>query len=971
MRPQRSGGAFAKAGGPPTGRTEVEVGISDGVSHRERRRLPLRRRIVPSSSWRATGREWGTRDGVGVDAQPVWFRIRIPEIGLDAGVSCCAAAHGSSVSATLDAKGTEPNMRTHEPSGSPRRFWRTLVAVFLMSCANDGAGSEKAHRDAPDPPVADTRELDRLVFPPYWSWPPPSSLPASVPDCFRLAPALSRAGGGPPPDPGTPGRADGEWIQLLPPRLAGHTAIFDPHRQRMIVFGGEDGFTPRNDVLALPLEGEAVWERIEATGRGPGPRSGHVGVHDTRRRRLIVYGGENGERDIPGTTLGDLWALSLGEVQQWRPIHAEGPAPSPRRWARGIYDPIRDRVLILGGYLSGGVWSDELWELRLGGRPTWRLLRASGDSPGPLLFFSAIYDEANDQMVLFGGVRPNGASSQDVYALTLDDPPTWRRVQPAGSPPPTIDRHSAIYDAFEHRMLVYGGLLQNGAASSDVWSLTLGANVAWSKLEVGGVPLRLTGSSVMLDPARRRVIAYGGPLLSEVWEMKLETPSWTRFPGSFGSPPSRAAGAAFYDERRDRVVTYGTLHYIEGSLWRYGSPWALRLGSKPVWEPLQVPDDPELHLYRPWAFDPVGDRLLVFGDRARDLRTIWQMDLGDTPFWTPLRVVGDAPVLIGAPTWTFDPVRRKAFVFGLGESWRETWSLDVVGEPRWTRLAPENAPPWGIYRTPFMDPVRRRFLMFGGVSEGLEASSAIWSLDLDDPTKWRLLSTSGAAPSARNASCGVYDPTGDRLLLFGGGSFSGALEDLWELSLRDPPTWTRLTPRGTAPIARYWASAVYDSRRGRMVLLGGSGGFDIHDTWFLEWHPSSHGSSRDLALATSPRDGRSTAGQPSDLPFGGMATWPDASKGRVVELTDDGTSFGQASIRLALHLRAEADVRLSIWDVQGRLVRSERLGTHAAGTHRIEWRPIGRSGEPLTRGLYLVALEADRDRAVVKVFVAR
>lgn len=856
-----------------------------------------------------------------------------------------------------------------------RRSWRpgsrpALAAILLLFLARSGAGSERAGGEAPHPAPTEALEVE----PSYFSLLRSSLTPPVAPQADPRIPTIAarHGGGGGQPETGTPSHADGEWRQLLPPGLGGHTALLDPHRRRMIVFGGADLFTYRNDVLALPLDGDSQWERFEVSGPGPVPRAGHVSVYDSRRHRLIVFAGANGELDIPGTTLGDLWELSLGGVPQWRSINANGPGPSPRQSAFGIYDSVRDRVLVLGGLRSDGSWNDELWELRLGGRPTWRLLHPSGDLPAPDYFSSVVYDEVNDQMILLSRRWSIDFWVGDVFSLALQGPPVWRRLQPAGSPPLAKYFARAIYDAVEQRMLIYGGWLPNGNPSREVWSLTLGTNPTWSRLNVGGALPSISGSSVLLDPTRRRVIAYGGLLRSEVWVMKLETPEWTRFEGSRESPPIRVGCAAFYDPVRDRVVTYGTLSYAAGTLWYQGTPWELRLGSSPAWTPLQTPGDPELHLHRPWAFDPAEDRLLVFGDRDRDLHTIWQLNLGEPASWTPLFVVGDAPRLVWPTTWTFDPVLRRAFVFGLGESRQETWSLDVAGECRWTNLTPAQAPPPGINRTAFLDPIRRRFLMFGGyLQNGLERTSAVWSLDLDQPSEWRILPTGGIPPSGRAASCGVYDPTGDRLLLFGGGSGGGPLGDLWELSLRDPPIWKPLTPWGTAPIPRYLASAVYDSRRGRMVLLGGSGGSTIHDTWFLEWHRwSRHGTSAGLAARPGPLDDRLQEDHHSGTAHGAVP-YPDASGLPMLTFAPPRAASNGGAGRLTLVLRAESDVRLSVWDLQGRVLRSEFLGHRAAGTHMFDWRPTDRAGTPLQNGLYFVGLETDRARAVTRILVVR
>src|SRR5689334_17205884 len=97
---------------------------------------------------------------------------------------------------------------------------------------------------------------------------------------------------------GVPGPAratnDGNWTFLpFPPPSARvrHSAIYDPVRNRMVVFGGLSGSTAQNDVWELTLSGTPAWHQIVPAGVSPGARSGHAAVYDPVRDRMIVYGG--------------------------------------------------------------------------------------------------------------------------------------------------------------------------------------------------------------------------------------------------------------------------------------------------------------------------------------------------------------------------------------------------------------------------------------------------------------------------------------------------------------------------------------------------------------------------------------------------------------------------------------------------------------------------------------------------------
>ena len=59
--------------------------------------------------------------------------------------------------------------------------------------------------------------------------------------------------------------------------------------------------------------------------------------------------------------------------------------------------------------------------------------------------------------------------------------------------------------------------------------------------------------------------------------------------------------------------------------------------------------------------------------------------------------------------------------------------------------------------------------------------------------QWRQLGPTGVAPSPRNNASAIYDPVAHRLVVFGGRSSKGDLNDLWSLDL-NLMTWSELSP---------------------------------------------------------------------------------------------------------------------------------------------------------------------------------
>ena len=107
---------------------------------------------------------------------------------------------------------------------------------------------------------------------------------------------------------------DGSWDELtpsMPPsRRSYHTAIYDPVRGRMVVFGGNDE-SDRNDVWALTLSGSPVWTQLFPSGMPPSARFEHTSIYDPVRDRMVVFAGVNES----STFFNDVWALTLSATR--------------------------------------------------------------------------------------------------------------------------------------------------------------------------------------------------------------------------------------------------------------------------------------------------------------------------------------------------------------------------------------------------------------------------------------------------------------------------------------------------------------------------------------------------------------------------------------------------------------------------------------------------------------------------------
>jgi hypothetical protein len=341
---------------------------------------------------------------------------------------------------------------------------------------------------------------------------------------------------------GGPAATAAGWVPLAPggtppsPRW-GHSAIFDPVRHWMIVFGGTDSadgalVNPVNDVWRLDLSVEPpAWAPLAPTGTPPAPRHGHCAVWDGTR--MIVFGGRRPLGNGGQTLYNDAWALDLSVTPpEWDPLSPAGTPPDERFGHAGHLDVPNQRLIVFGGAngLGSPVFND-VWTLSLsGGPPTWTPLTPSGGPPSNRYLAATAFDGAAQSLQVFGGFTSSGLSN-DAWTLSLSPVPAWSPTALTGLPPTSRYGAYAAVDAATGRLLLFGGATAPGGPTvNELWTLHAASTPGWAQPSVGGTAPgpRYVGSTVF-DEAGRRMILYGGTTapfnaaasLGEVWELGL------------------------------------------------------------------------------------------------------------------------------------------------------------------------------------------------------------------------------------------------------------------------------------------------------------------------------------------------------------------------------------------------------------------------------------------------------------------
>jgi hypothetical protein len=332
--------------------------------------------------------------------------------------------------------------------------------------------------------------------------------------------------------------------------------------------------------------------------------------------------------------------------------------------------------------------------------------------------------------------------------------------------------------------------------------------------------------------------------------------AWSSLDPNDPSPSVRESYAAVYDVLHQRYLLFAGLHKEDGygTYYLFNEVWTLSLGLAPHWTQLSLSGSmPGGRHSAQWGYDPARNRLLIFGGYGEHypggsyeyLNDVWQLSLDGTPEWTELQPSGTPPSGRLAGASVYDPLRQRFIGFGgvVGLP-VDTWSLDLSGESaEWVAVDTDSTSPKGGYgMTSIYDPVRDRMLIFGGsTSENYYGvQNDLWELELGGHPTWRRLAPAGTLPVARRSGTAIYDALRDRMVIFGGwdGSdpLSSFLNDAWALSLTLGPHWNQLSPDGVLPPGRNGMTAAFDPLGDRLVVFGGWGGdHPLNDTQFLSW----------------------------------------------------------------------------------------------------------------------------------------
>jgi hypothetical protein len=771
------------------------------------------------------------------------------------------------------------------------------------------------------------------------------------------------------------------WTRLEPsgsgpnPR-EGHSAVYDAATDRMIVFGGYSDEGTYDDTWVLEnasgRDGTPHWTRLEPQGALPPARWQHTAVYDPETNRMVVCGGDAGPSG-GGGIFSDVWVLThangRGGTPAWNQLALTGPYTPFLTGHSAVYDPASNRLVAY-------VWT-QVWVLSnangLGGSPGWSPLEPTGGPPPSRRYHAAVYDRATNRMTIYGGQAPPSGQHSDAWVLTgangLDGTPEWIQLAPTDTLPASRNSHSAVYHPLFNQMVVFGGNYVSGSPNNELLVLA-GANGAdstcrWSiPLPSGPVPSERFRHTAVYDSTDGVMILFGGAhfmaRLNDVWVLKAVrgTPGtpmspWTRLTVPGANPLARSAHTTIYDPLRRRFVLFGGL----AGTTEMNDVWVLPADQPVKWEQLTPTGTaPPVRFEHSAVYDATCDRMLVFGGRSEVYNgegdhyfsDTWALELYGTPAWSQVAVRNEPPCARAGHSAVYDPPRATMVVFG-GSSvpeptgyLQDLWGL--TREPTgdyWRQLAPAGPLPEARTRHgAIYDAARQRLIVFGGVSAG-GLLDDVWTVTAGQA--WSRFEPAGTPPPGMAGHAAAYDPSRDRMLVFGGHDGAVYVNRTRALSLGDSPEWTQLAPTGTLPSRRDEHTLTYDPTHDRILVFEGRDADSAFcDLWAL-W-----------------------LGGPVSVPEGPSSqTWQ-------LQVLSPAPNPARGSTHLRFVLAVAARVQVAVFDLAGRRTRELADGPFAAGPHEVLWDGRRDDGDRMPPGVYFSVVTVEgRERFVRRVVLLR
>ncbi len=273
----------------------------------------------------------------------------------------------------------------------------------------------------------------------------------------------------------------------------------------MLVFGGVGTSGKLGDLWELRLADNA-WNRLSVSG-GPSPRMTAAAISDPVRHRMVMVGGD------AETASDEVWALDF-QTDTWSLL---GRGPSPRFDVAGTTDGTR--AWFYAGFSAPFATLDDLWELDLA-TDTWTQLQPTGDKPSARSNVGLAHHAG--ALYVTGG-HGAVAATPDTWRYLLGEQ-RWEKLSPAGSNPANA-HYAYATDSSCGVLWLFGGDNVDYRDVAFTTALTLEDQPRFVDLPTANFPPARRHATAVFEPASTSLIVVGGwqgmsSILNDSWRVQ-------------------------------------------------------------------------------------------------------------------------------------------------------------------------------------------------------------------------------------------------------------------------------------------------------------------------------------------------------------------------------------------------------------------------------------------------------------------
>jgi len=338
----------------------------------------------------------------------------------------------------------------------------------------------------------------------------------------------------------------------------------------------------------------------------------------------VLLGACSASRDLP----------SAPSLSADRAAVEQRAAPSPQGYPLLAYDPIKDRVWMVGGFTTDGALIYDLWTFSTRSRK-WTPV---GNAFGPTSWDATALDVQSRKLILYQGYSA-AFDAVDVETWAYDiETGVWENRHPAQQPP-TRWGSMMVYDPKVDRVLLYGGSnFAEGVACGfcsettvlgDLWAYDYESNT-WTELHPSVSPPPHHFPVLEYVPTIDRVVLFGGyqqgftSLFNDTWAFDYHANRWVNL-NPQNPPPPRAYHYMALEPRANRIVMFGGVEdesqYPNSPETTNGETWVYSIAGN-SWKQVFPDDAPGPHAWH--AMSHTKGPVFMFGGGGT--RATWTND---------------------------------------------------------------------------------------------------------------------------------------------------------------------------------------------------------------------------------------------------------------------------------------------------------------------------------------------------------